>query len=56
MQNEPTIAIDPRNTSVRTSGSNDYCRVPTNGDAWAGFYRSTTSGASWTKTQPAARL
>ena len=48
MQNEPTVAIDPRNTMVQTSGSNDYCTVPTNGDAWAGFYRSDNSGASWT--------
>ena len=37
MQNEPTLAIDPRNTSVWTSGANDYCTVPTAGDAWAGF-------------------
>ena len=48
MQNEPTIAIDPRNPDVRTSGSNDYCTVPTNHDAWAGFYRSTDGGATWT--------
>jgi hypothetical protein len=48
MQNEPTLAIDPRNTSVWTSGANDYCTVPTAGDAWAGFYRSTDSGAHWT--------
>ncbi|HZP50152.1 sialidase family protein [Actinocrinis sp.] len=48
MQNEPTLAIDPRNPSVWTSGSNDYCTVPTAGDAWAGFYRSTDSGATWT--------
>ncbi len=48
MQNEPTIAIDPRNTDIRTSGSNDYCTVPTAGDAWAGFYRSANGGASWT--------
>jgi hypothetical protein len=48
MQNEPTIAIDPRNPSVQTSGSNDYCTVPTNNDAWAGFYRSTDSGSTWT--------
>jgi len=48
MQNEPTIAIDPRNPSVRTSGSNDYCTVPTNGDAWAGFYRTTDAGITWT--------
>src|SRR5579863_6508009 len=40
-QNEPTLAIDPRNTSVWASGSNEYCTVPTVGDAWAGFYRST---------------
>jgi len=48
MQNEPTLAIDPRNPSVWTSGSNDYCSVPTAGDAWAGFYRSINSGTSWT--------
>src|ERR1041385_2860179 len=48
MQNEPTIAIDPRNPQVQTSGSNDYCTVPTNGDAWAGFYRTTDAGGTWT--------
>lgn len=48
MQNEPTIAIDPRNPLVQTSGSNDYCTVPTNGDAWAGFYRTTDAGTTWT--------
>ncbi len=47
MQNEPTIALDPRNAAVRTSGSNDYCTVPTAGDAWAGFYRSSDSGTTW---------
>jgi hypothetical protein len=46
-QNEPTIAIDPRNPAVRTAGSNDYCAIPTNHDAWAGFYRSNDSGATW---------
>jgi hypothetical protein len=48
MQNEPTVAVDPRNPAVQSSGSNDYCTVPTNGDAWAGFYRSTNAGSSWT--------
>jgi hypothetical protein len=48
MQNEPTLAIDPRNHGVWTSGSNDYCTVPTAGDAWPGFYRSSDGGASWT--------
>ena len=47
-QNEPTLAIDPRNPMVRTSGSNDYCAIPTNHDAWAGFYRSVDGGATWT--------
>lgn len=47
-QNEPTLAIDPRNTSVWASGSNDYCTVETAHDAWAGFYRSTDGGTSWT--------
>jgi hypothetical protein len=50
MQNEPTIALDPRNPSVRTAGSNDYCTVPTVHDAWAGFYRTNNSGANWTDT------
>jgi hypothetical protein len=47
-QNEPTIAIDPRTPAVRTSGSNDYCTVPTNGDAWTGFYRTSDGGMTWT--------
>lgn len=48
MQNEPTLAIDPRDPMVWTSGSNDYCTVPTAGDAWAGFYRSSDGGSTWT--------
>jgi hypothetical protein len=48
MQNEPTLAIDPRNHDVWASGANDYCTVPNTGDAWPGFYRSTTGGGSWT--------
>jgi hypothetical protein len=47
MQNEPTLAIDPRNAAIWTSGSNDYCTVPTTTDAWAGFYRSTDGGSTW---------
>jgi hypothetical protein len=47
-QNEPTLAIDPRDPSVWTSGSNDYCTVPTAGDTWAGFYRSINGGSTWT--------
>jgi hypothetical protein len=47
MQNEPTLAIDPRNQAIWAAGSNDYCTVPTAGDAWAGFYRSADSGGTW---------
>jgi len=48
MQNEPTLAIDPRAASVWVTGANDYCTVPTVGDAWPGFYRSSNGGARWT--------
>jgi hypothetical protein len=47
-QNEPTLAIDPRDPSIWASGSNDYCTVPTAGDTWAGFYRSADGGSTWT--------
>jgi hypothetical protein len=46
-QNEPTVAVDPHNTSVVTSGSNDYCAAIVNGDTWTGYYRSTDGGSSW---------
>ena len=46
-QNEPSTAVDARNPSVVVAGSNDYCTVELAGGTWAGFYRSTTSGASW---------
>jgi hypothetical protein len=46
-QNEPTIAVDPRNPSIVIAGSNDYCSAPVNGDVWAGYYRSTDGGAHW---------
>jgi hypothetical protein len=47
-QNEPTLAIDPRDPSVWAAGSNDYCTIPSTGDAWPGIYRSTDAGAAWT--------
>src|SRR5437588_10839933 len=46
-QNEPTVAVDPHNPSIVTSGSNDYCTQIVNGDVWAGYYRSTDAGSSW---------
>src|SRR4051812_46417123 len=56
-QNEPSVAVDPRDTSVLLGSSNDYCGVYNRGDAggavgpiWLGYYRSLDSGASWTSS------
>jgi hypothetical protein len=55
-QNEPSVAIDPRNTSVILGSSNDYCGVyqpfgsatPSPiGPIWLGYYRSENGGASF---------
>ncbi|MCU1677211.1 MAG: hypothetical protein JWM93_1969 [Frankiales bacterium] len=56
-QNEPSVAVDPRNTSVVLGSSNDYCGVYNAADAggnpvatgpiWLGYYRSQDSGTSW---------
>jgi hypothetical protein len=49
-QNEPSVAVDPRNTAVVIAGSNDYCAEIHNGsgNVWVGYYRSTDGGATWT--------
>ena len=49
-QNEPAAAVSPTQPSKMTAGANDYCAVPTNGDAWAGFYYSSDGGANWTNS------
>jgi hypothetical protein len=51
-QNEPSVAVDPRNAAVVVAGSNDYCAEIQNGsgNVWAGYYRSTDGGATWTNS------
>ena len=56
-QNEPAVAVDPRDTSVLLGSSNDYCGVYDEGIAagavgpiWLGYYRSLDGGSSWTSS------
>src|SRR6266567_1991124 len=56
-QNEPSVAVDPRNTSVLLGSSNDYCAVYNRGTLagaigpiWLGYYRSLDGGSSWTSS------
>ncbi|WP_035354219.1 sialidase family protein [Edaphobacter aggregans] len=55
-QNEPSVAVDPRNTAVLIGSSNDYCGVfnttvngvpLATGPIWLGYYRSENGGASF---------
>jgi hypothetical protein len=51
-QNEPSVAVDPSNTSIMVAGSNDYCAEIENGsgNVWAGYYRSADGGATWSNS------
>jgi hypothetical protein len=56
-QNEPAVAVDPRNTQVIVGSSNDYCGVLAAngsfiglGNVWLGYYRSEDGGASFTSS------
>src|ERR1051326_748453 len=56
-QNEPAVAMNPRDPRVIVGSSNDYCGVYTgspidgvfvpSGPIWLGYYRSENSGASF---------
>jgi hypothetical protein len=46
-QNEPTVAVDPTDTDIVVAGSNDYCASIVNNEVWAGYYRSTNGGQTW---------
>jgi hypothetical protein len=59
-ENEPSVAVDPRNTNVLLGSSNDYCGVYNRNDAdgnpiavgpiWLGYYRSVNGGSSFTSS------
>src|SRR5438067_12152665 len=56
-ENEPAVAVDPRNPQVIVGSSNDYCGVfAANGTfigvgvVWMGYYRSENGGASFTSS------
>jgi hypothetical protein len=56
-QNEPAVAVDPRDRQVIVGSSNDYCGVFQQngallglGDVWLGYYRSEDFGASFTSS------
>ena len=62
-ENEPSVAMDPRNTQVIVGSSNDYCGVYNDGvddfgapipsgPIWLGYYRSQNGGASFTSSLP----
>jgi hypothetical protein len=57
-QNEPAVAVNPRDTRVLIGSSNDYCGVYNDGEdangapipsgpVWLGYYRSENGGASF---------
>src|ERR687885_1147435 len=56
-QNEPAVAVDPRDPAVVLGSSNDYCGVYNRNDAngnpipvgpiWLGYYRSENAGGSF---------
>ncbi|MEO8208615.1 MAG: sialidase family protein [Chloroflexota bacterium] len=57
-QNEPSVAINPRDSRVIVGSSNDYCAVYDGGDdssgapiasgpIWLGYYRSENAGSSF---------
>jgi hypothetical protein len=57
-QNEPSLAIDPRDSRVMVGSSNDYCAVYNDGNdadgapipsgpIWLGYYRSENGGRSF---------
>ncbi len=47
-QVEPTVAVNPRNSSIVVAGAQDYRLRTTGGHRWHGYYRSLDGGKTWT--------
>jgi hypothetical protein len=45
---EPTIAVDPHNSSIIVAGAQDLRLKAVGGHRWHGYYRSTDRGQTWT--------
>ncbi len=48
-QVEPTVAVDPRNSSIIVAGAQDYRLLDLGFHRWHGYYRSVDGGASWSQ-------
>ncbi len=49
-QNEPSVAVNPLNSSQLVAGANDYRLAAQGLDAWAGVYVSNNNGKTWSNT------
>src|SRR5258708_4267100 len=47
-QNEPSVAVKPDEPTFIVASANDYCTIPSFGDAWEGVYVSANRGSSFT--------
>jgi hypothetical protein len=47
---EPTIVVDPHNTSIIVAGAQDLRLLAVGEHRWHGFYRSTDGGQTWSST------
>jgi hypothetical protein len=47
---EPTIAVDPHNSSIIVAGAQDLRLLSSGGHRWHGYYRSTDNGQTWSSS------
>jgi len=47
---EPTITVDPHNSSIIVAGAQDLRLLASGGHRWHGYYRSTDGGRTWSSS------